>query len=214
MMSSDEQLRLDSLRSYRVLDTPKEQSFDRVVELAAALFEVPMAAISLIDTDRQWFKAEVGLGIRQTPRHVAFCHHTIQCPNGLLVVEDALSDAQFQNNPLVTGNPHIRFYAGVALTNPEGLNLGSLCVIGTRPQVPSKLMLDQLALLAKIAVSELELAKARAAISEKQQLLDLAERMSGVGHWRYDHSDRQDRLVGRSLSHPWRHPRDLRYRTG
>ena len=185
-MSSDERQRLAALHSYRVLDTSKEQSFDRIVELAAALFEAPMAAVSLIDTDRQWFKAEVGLGIRETPRKWAFCDHTIREPGGLLVVEDAQQDARFQANPLVQGDPHIRFYAGVALTNSAGQNLGSLCVIDTQPLQPKKIMLDQLELLAKLAVGELELGKARANLSEKQQLLTLAERMSGVGHWRYD----------------------------
>ncbi len=185
-MSSDERQRLAALHSYRVLDTSKEQSFDRIVELAAALFGAPMAAVSLIDTDRQWFKAEVGLGIRETPRKWAFCDHTIREPSGLLVVEDAQQDARFQANPLVQGDPHIRFYAGVALTNSAGQNLGSLCVIDTQPLQPKKIMLDQLELLAKLAVGELELGKARANLSEKQQLLTLAERMSGVGHWRYD----------------------------
>ena len=185
-MSGNEQERLGALRAYRVLDTPREACFDRVVQLAADLFEVPMAAISLIDTDRQWFKAEVGLGIRETPRAWAFCSHTIEETGGILVVEDADKDARFQCNPLVTGNPHIRFYAGVALTAPSGHRLGSLCVIGTKPRRPSIGMLDQLEILAKLAVGELELAKARTDIAQKHQLLDLAERMSGVGHWRFD----------------------------
>jgi signal transduction histidine kinase len=185
-MSGSEQDRLAALRSYRVLDTPREEAFDQVVQLAADLFDAPMAAMSLVDTDRQWFKAEVGLGVRETPRAWAFCSHTIEQCDGVLVVEDADKDARFHANPLVTGSPHIRFYAGVALTGTGGHKLGSLCVIDTKPVSPSRSMLAQLKILSKLAVGELELAKARAKLAEKQQLLELAERMSGVGHWRFD----------------------------
>jgi PAS domain S-box-containing protein len=185
-MSDYEQERLAALRSYRVLDTPRQESFDRVVHLAAALFDVPMAAISLIDADRQWFKAEIGVNASQTPRELAFCNHTIAQQDGLLVVEDATKDVRFQQNPVVTGSPHIRFYAGSALTTPDGHNLGALCVIDTKPLHPTKTMLAQLEILAKLAVGELELMRANAINAEKEQLLDLAEHMSGVGHWRYD----------------------------
>src|SRR5580698_1612940 len=104
-MSAHEQERLAALRSYRVLDTPRQASFDRIVQLAADLFEVPMAAISLIDAERQWLKAEIGLGTRQTPRDQAFCSHSIAQCDGLLVVEDAAQDKRFKNNPLVTRSP-------------------------------------------------------------------------------------------------------------
>jgi PAS domain S-box-containing protein len=185
-MTSDEELRLAELRAYRVLDTPREASFDRVVELAADLFGVPMAAISLVDSDRQWFKAKIGIGVDETPRDQSFCSHAIARPENVMVVEDATCDARFVDNPLVTGDPNIRFYAGACLTNPQGHKLGALCVIDDKPHHPSKAMLAQLEILAKLAVGELELARERAGHAEKNRLLALAEHIAKIGHWRLD----------------------------
>jgi PAS domain S-box-containing protein len=185
-MTNDEELRLAELRAYRVLDTPREASFDRVVELAADLFGVPMAAISLVDSNRQWFKARIGIGVDETPREQSFCSHAIARDDGLMVIEDATQDPRFAANPFVTGDAHVRFYAGAALTTKSGHRLGALCVIDKKPHHPSKAMLAQLEILAKLAVGELELARERAGHAEKNRLLTLAEHIAKIGHWRLD----------------------------
>jgi signal transduction histidine kinase/ActR/RegA family two-component response regulator len=187
-MIDDEQLRLKALRSYGVLDTPPQETFDRVVMLAAKLFDVPIALVSLIDFDRQWFKAKTGLGATQTPREWAFCSHAIEMgAHATMVVEDTTRDPRFCNNPLVTGNPDIRFYAGAVLTDAEGHNLGTLCIIDTVARAcPSSAALEQLRILANIVTDEMALHRANTTIEQKNSLLDLAESMSGVGHWRYE----------------------------
>src|SRR5215210_6936049 len=120
--------RTAALRSYDILDTPPEPDFDDVVRLVAQICEAPRAAINLIDEDRQWFKAEVGLGMRETPMDVSICAEVVLKP-GLTVIPDATKDPRLASNPLVTGHPHIRFYAGVLLETSEGLPLGTLCVL-------------------------------------------------------------------------------------
>ena len=132
-MIEREARRLAALASYGILDTDFEDSFDRVPRLAASLFKAPISLISLIDEKRQWFKAMVGLDVRETPREWAFCEHVVR-DNETLVVTDARSDARFRDNPLVAGDPFIRFYAGAPLTTTEGLALGSLCVIDRTPR--------------------------------------------------------------------------------
>jgi len=126
----DEAARLDTLREYRILDTPPERRFDDLTLLASHICATPIALITLIDADRQWFKARVGTDLFETPRDVSFCAHAILQP-GPLVVKDALDDARFRDNPLVLESPYIRFYAGFPLTLDEGHRLGTLCVIDT-----------------------------------------------------------------------------------
>ena len=126
-----EQERLVRLKSYDVLDTLPEQEFDDLVRIAAEICDTPIALISLVDDRRQWFKARLGLEAGETPRAVAFCHHAIQRPEEVMVVEDATRDDRFENNPLVTGHPDIRFYAGAPLTTRDGHCLGTICVIDT-----------------------------------------------------------------------------------
>ncbi len=125
---ANEARRLEALRHYEILDTPPEAVFDRMTTLAARLFGTPVALISLVDSDRQWIKSCHGLQIRQTSRNSAFCAHTILGTDSL-VVPDARCDPRFSGNPLVTHDPHIRFYAGVPLTTRDGDNLGALCLI-------------------------------------------------------------------------------------
>ena len=185
-MTHDEELRLAELRAYRVLDTPREASFDRVVQLAADLFGVPMAAISLVDSQRQWFKAKIGIAADETPRDQSFCSYAIARPDSVMVVEDASQDPRFAGNPLVTGDMNIRFYAGACLTTPGGHKLGALCVIDTKPHHPSREMLAQLEILAKLAVGALDLARERAGHAEKKRLLALAEHIAKIGHWRLE----------------------------
>jgi diguanylate cyclase (GGDEF)-like protein/PAS domain S-box-containing protein len=129
----DEEARLAELRSLEILDTDREERFDRLTRLASRLFGTPIALISLVDADRQWFKSAVGLDERETSRDVSFCAHAIVGRDGF-VVPDTATDARFADNPLVTGEPHIRFYAGQPITGPEGHRLGTLCVIDREPR--------------------------------------------------------------------------------
>ena len=187
-LPSVESLRQAALRDHAVLGTPPEDRFDRIVELAAEYFQAPIALVSLIDADRQWFKASVGLTARETPRESAFCDHSIRLgPNAILVVEDASSDQRFSDNPLVLGAPFIRFYAGAVLTTTDGYNLGTLCIIDTKPRPqPSVVDLRYLRALANMVVDQLDLSRARSFLNEQHRLLKSAESMSGVGHWRFD----------------------------
>lgn len=154
---ADEPARLAALRRYEILDTEDEVAFDRVTRLASALFGVPVALVSFVDAHRQWFKSCVGLADRETPREWSFCSHAILEPE-VLVVPDALVDPRFEDNPLVTGPVHIRFYAGAPLRTRAGLGLGTLCVIDTRPRHDfGSLERERLADLAALVVDELEL---------------------------------------------------------
>ena len=128
-----EEARLRALESYSVLDTAPEEAFDRLTQLAADLFDAPMAMVSLIDAERQWFKSHHGVEADSTPRSVSFCAHAIELDAGeAMVVPDATSDPRFADNPLVMGTPNIRFYAGAVLTSSDGYNLGTLCVIDNK----------------------------------------------------------------------------------
>jgi PAS domain S-box-containing protein len=182
-----ETARLGRLLDYDVLDTAPEHSFDRLTRLAAELFDAPIALVSLIDAERQWFKSRHGLDATETPRDQAFCAHAIDLEaRGALVVADATLDPRFLDNPLVTGDPKIRFYAGAVLTSPEGFNLGTLCVIDTKSRpAPSAKEVERLKILAGIVVDELELRRATRSADEKRRQLELAERMASLGHWRF-----------------------------
>lgn len=125
--------RLAALRGYGVLDTPNEPEFDAIVREAASLLGAPTALISLVDEHRQWFKARVGLDASETPRSISFCTHAIRGKD-VFVVEDATRDQRFANNPLVTGDPNIRFYAGTPLRSSKGHRVGTLCVIDDKPR--------------------------------------------------------------------------------
>ncbi|MDY7227100.1 ATP-binding protein [Hyalangium rubrum] len=152
----NEEARLEALRSYEVLDTEPEASLDGITRLAAQLCGTPIALISLLDEDRQWFKSRVGLEAQETSRDVAFCAYAI-LREGLFVVPDAHLDARFARNPLVTGAPHIRFYAGAPLLTPEGLALGTVCVIDRVPRQLSPEQVRSLETLAEQVVAQLEL---------------------------------------------------------
>ena len=130
---ANEVTRLAALRQLSLLDTPAEERFDRYTRLAKRLFDVPMALISLIDQDRQWFKSCAGTSITQTPRDISFCGHTIAADD-ILLVPDALRDPRFHDNPGVIGEPHVRFYAGCPLSVADGSRIGTLCVMDTRPR--------------------------------------------------------------------------------
>ncbi|TCS16770.1 PAS domain S-box protein [Caulobacter sp. BK020] len=187
-MGDRETLRLDALRSFGVLDTQADPAIDRLAGLAANLFDTPIAVVSLVDEQRLWFKARVGVEETETPRDKAFCGYAIDLgPESVMVVEDASTDPRFVDNPLVTGPPDLRFYAGATLTTKDGHNLGTLCVLDHKPRPrPDDAALERLRLLARIVVDEFELAKAHRETREKQRLLEIAETMAGVGHWRLD----------------------------
>ena len=186
-LMSHEAARLRALHSYSVMDTEREARFDRVTELAGDLLDAPIALLSLLDGTRQWFKASVGLEPRETPREWAFCDHAIRLGAGaVLVVPDAALDPRFSTNPLVLGPPHIRFYAGAVIATPEGLPLGTLCVLDTKPRAGlTQSEFRRLTHVAQLAMDELELTRASRAAAAQLNLLGMAESMSGVGHWRY-----------------------------
>jgi hypothetical protein len=137
MVDNDEPARLQALRDLRILDTPHEERFDRVVRLAQRLFDVPMVAVNLIDEDRQWTKAGIGIA-GDRPREETFCSRALEA-NGSLVVEDARSDEQFRCLPAVAGEAGVRFYAGAPLTAPGGQRVGTLCIVDTEPRTLSDL---------------------------------------------------------------------------
>jgi two-component sensor histidine kinase len=163
----EESDRLAALRSYDVLDTPPEPAFDSLVRLAAHVCSTPMAAINLLDDRRQWFKAEVGWSLRETALEVAICAKAILQP-GLFIVPDATKDPRFASNPLVTGRPHIRFYAGALLETPDGLPLGTLCVLDHQPRELNQHQQAALTTLAAQVMSQLEL---RRIITERDEAL-------------------------------------------
>jgi len=142
--------RIAELRALRILDTPADDRFDRLTRLARRVLRVPIALISLVDGERQWFKSRVGLDIRETPRTASFCAHAI-CRPGLMLVRDATDDPRFRDNPLVTGSPWIRFYAGHPVHGPGGWAIGTLCVMDHRPRDMSEADLQALTDLANIA---------------------------------------------------------------
>ena len=153
---TDEEDRLRELDRLGVLGSNSDIHMERLVELASLTFAVPMAAISLVTSDRQWFLAQRGLAVKETPREVAFCAHAIMADR-VMVVPNALEDERFRANPLVLHEPQIRFYAGAPLRGENGHNLGTLCVIDSRPMEPKPEQLRQLKLLSDLVIRELEL---------------------------------------------------------
>jgi len=156
---SDDAARLDALRSYRVLDTPAEQSFDDLTAAAAMVAGTPVALVSLVDAERQWFKSAQGLDATETPRSISFCGHAIM-DDGPLVVPNARLDARFDDNPLTVGQPHVIFYAGAPLVDNAGFRLGTLCVIDHEPRTLDPERLAVLEGLARQVVTQLELRRA------------------------------------------------------
>jgi GAF domain-containing protein len=146
-----------ALRSHEILDTQSDANFDNVVPLAARLAECPIAAVSLIDADRQWFKAAHGLDAAETPRAVSFCAHAILRPGEPLVVPDAPLDSRFADNPFVTGAPHIRSYLGAPVVTPEGQALSTLCVVDKAPRQHDAGMVATIRSLAQTVSVKLEL---------------------------------------------------------
>lgn len=175
----DEINRQTVLDSYCIVDTATDDRFDNIVELARTLFGAPMALLSLIDQDRQWFKAAAGLDIRETPRAHSFCAQTIRQPAAVLVIEDALRDPRFADNPLVTGAPRARFYAGAPIVTDRGVALGTLSVLDRVPRAFSPADCRALARLAATASALLDLHRREDLLSRRSEFHALYEHAPG-----------------------------------
>jgi len=160
-MPHNEVERLSVLRDLQLLDSKSDQGFDRLTELATQIFDVPMSMITLIDEDRQWFKSRQGLSVCETPRRISFCGHVV-ADGQPMVINNALRDARFSDNPLVTGAPFIRFYAGYPLFVAPGVCAGTLCLIGTLPRAFEEVDMQRLKLLAGLAQELIQLHVLRA----------------------------------------------------
>jgi len=186
----DEARRIEALRQYAVLDTLPEQALDDLTALAAQICGTPIALISLVDDNRQWFKSKVGLDMTETPRDVSFCGHTVH-QRDLLVVPDATQDERFVQNPMVTGEPRIRFYAGAPLVNPEGAALGALCVIDHVPRTLTKVQEQALGVLSRQVMTHLELRRQTRELVESEGRL---RRLAAI----VEFSD--DAIIGKDLN--------------
>lgn len=181
--------RLARLRSYEILDSLPEETYQRIIRLAAQILDMPVAVISLVEGDRQWFKAQVGSGRNEIPRALSFCAHAI-CQADVFVIEDAKKDARFSQNPFVTGDPKIRFYAGAPLRTNDGLNMGTLAVIDSKPRTMSEKDKQNLADFAAMVMDALEtrLIIDRAETAERR-FIDAMESLPN-GFVLYDKDDR------------------------
>ena len=175
-LPSNEVERLEALKEYHILDTGTDQSYDDITILAAHICKVPIAMISLVDEVRQWFKSRLGVEQQQTPREVAFCAHAI-LRNEPFIVADATKDRRLADSALVTGEPHIRFYAGIPLINPEGLVLGTLCVIDRQPRRLTAAQQSALRALSRQVMALLELRRVSTHLAEA---LDHVKKLQGL----------------------------------
>jgi sigma-B regulation protein RsbU (phosphoserine phosphatase) len=187
----DEAERLADLRALKLLDTPPEDRFDRLVELAAGVFDVPMAYVSLVDSDRQWFKAKCGLAVDETGRDVSFCGHAI-LQDEPLVVPDATVDERFRDNPLVVDEPHVRFYAGCPLRGPSGYKVGTFCIADTQPRELDAAELKRFRQFGEIAEHDLQLADL---VEVQHELLRAKSELSLTQHRLQNELSEADRYV-------------------
>ena len=181
-MPANETERLEALRSYHVLDTLAEDAYDDIAKVAAHICEVPIALISLVDQHRQWFKSKVGLKQEETVRDVAFCAHAILKP-GPLIVKDAMKDERFAGSQLVKRPPHIRFYAGFPLINPNGHALGTLCAIDRKPRELSAKQKEMMEMLARQVMSRLELRRVSNQLAEALEHVKTLHGMLPICAW-------------------------------
>jgi signal transduction histidine kinase len=166
------------LRSYSILDTLPESDYDNITKIAAEICGTPISLISLIDDKRQWFKSHHGLDATETPKEYAFCGHAINTPNDVFIVQDARKDERFHDNPLVTGDPHVIFYAGVPLVGEAGLPLGTLCVIDHKPNLLSQSQISSLSALSNQVINLLELRKSKQQL--ERTIMELEEKNEGL----------------------------------
>ena len=177
---ANENKRLKALADYNILDSLTETDFDRITKLASLICDVPISLLSLIDDKRQWFKSSVGLDIKETSRDLAFCRYTIM-DTSLLEVADATLDKRFSKNDFVTGDSHIRFYAGYPLIDPQGYALGTLCVIDHMPKILNAKQKEALELLAQEAISLIVERKQKQELRNFQKLFDVSNDLVFVG---------------------------------
>lgn len=187
-LPKNEALRIGVLHRYGILDTLAEQSYDDIVLLASQICDTPIALISLVDSDRQWFKSKVGIEATETPRDLSFCAHAILNPDSPLVVSDALEDMRFCDNPLVTDAPNIRFYAGAPLLSSDGVALGSVCVIDRKPRALSEQQLKALQALSRQVTALLEM---RRLVSELE-MISTTDALTGLRNRRAFDEKMQD----------------------
>ena len=177
-----ESLRLNAVHSFEILDTPAENDFDDLVKLAALIFNVPISTVTIVDEHRQWFKAQVGLGIRETARDISFCTHAIELEQPL-VVENTSRDPRFATNPLVLGAPNLGFYAGVPLRTSEDYAIGTFCIMDQTPRSFSESELEILRVLANQAMKLLELRAEKIKLRDSEQRWKFALEGAGDGVW-------------------------------
>jgi len=161
--------RLQALREYSILDTLPEKDFEDITKIASEICQTPISLITLIDSERQWFKSNRGLNVTETPRDYAFCAHAINKPDSILTVKDSRTDVRFVDNPLVTGYPNVIFYTGVPLINADGFSLGTICVIDHKPRELNEMQLGSLRALSNQVVSLFELRKTNRMLQESQK---------------------------------------------
>lgn len=207
-----EQKRLNAIQNLEILDTAAESDFDDLVKLAAMIFEVPMSTVTIVDADRQWFKAAVGLPVKETPRAISFCTHAIE-KDEPMVVADTAHDARFAQSPLVTQDPHLGFYAGIPLKTADNLAVGTFCIMDNKPRQLTARQLDILKILANQATKLLDLRmernKYRDLLIEKElinQTLNETEQrwkfaLEGVGDGVWDWNINDDQVI---LSKTWK----------
>jgi len=175
-MIANEAARLRALRAYHILDTDPEQVFDDLTLLASQVCGTPIALITLVDENRQWFKSKIGTDVQETARNISFCAHAIEQP-GLFVVPDTLSDGRFRDNPMVVNEPHIRFYAGAPLLTRDGDPLGTICVVDSMPRTLTADQLAALNALRRQAETQLEL---RRKLDELRLAIEGLEKLGGL----------------------------------
>jgi diguanylate cyclase (GGDEF)-like protein len=175
-LPKNEALRISVLHGYGILDTLAEQSYDDIVLLASHICDTPIALISLVDSDRQWFKSKIGVDAAETSRDMSFCAHAILTPDQPLIVPDALEDTRFRDNPLVTEAPNIRFYAGAPLLSPTGEALGSVCVIDRKPRELDEQQVQALQALSRQVTTLLEMRRLVAEL----EMLSTTDALTGL----------------------------------
>lgn len=163
IIPSNEEERLAHLESFSILDSFYESEYDDITTIASEICNTPISLISFVDNKRQWFKSHYGLNVSETPKEFAFCAHAINDPNNSFIVKDAREDIRFFDNPLVIGDPHVIFYAGIPLNGEEGFPLGTLCVIDHQPKELSQNQINSLKALSNQVMSLLKLRKKKLA---------------------------------------------------